>query len=234
MAEKAEGKVLRIVVATILGALGIGGVALFLFQKLEERWKGKTVAVLGERQVGKTHLIKFLTSGEIPENYDFTHLGKKFTGRTFKLEDLELKINDIVDLSGANDVYSDWKQEVLKADLVLYLFRADSVLQEEKGTFDRITNDMHQLKTWIEEKKRNPFSRILLYYIGTHIDLIPGYSGSKISNSNKIADKLNKLEIVKKMKLICKPDGLLAATMKDEIGTQKLVSELFKHIQDLK
>ena len=56
--------------------------------------KGKRVAVLGERNVGKTVLLKFLTSGEVPDEYMQTVLTEKVEGKRFAMGDLKLDLKE--------------------------------------------------------------------------------------------------------------------------------------------
>lgn len=66
--------------------------------------KGKRLAVLGTRGVGKTHLVKFLATGSIPADYKQTVAPEKTSSRRFKLGDLDLKVKDSLDVSGDNVV----------------------------------------------------------------------------------------------------------------------------------
>jgi hypothetical protein len=52
-----------------LAALFTGGMVYLNWDKIVIALSGKQVAVLGARQVGKTHLIEFLTTGSIPAGY---------------------------------------------------------------------------------------------------------------------------------------------------------------------
>jgi hypothetical protein len=82
-----------------LAALLAGGAALN-WDAVLMAWKGKRLAVLGARGVGKTHLIKFLTSGTIPAEYKQTVAPEKASARRFALGDLDLKVKDTLDVSG--------------------------------------------------------------------------------------------------------------------------------------
>src|SRR4051812_38292644 len=76
-----------------------GGISLLLGTTVAVKWddivvalKGKSLAVLGARGVGKTHLITFLTSGSIPAEYKQTVAPEKMTARRFHLKELDLRL----------------------------------------------------------------------------------------------------------------------------------------------
>ena len=79
----------------------IGGAALMGVGILADI-KGYKLAVLGARRVGKTVLIKFLTTGTLSKGYVKTGRPKKTDSRRFKLKNLNLKIEESVDSPGSD------------------------------------------------------------------------------------------------------------------------------------
>src|SRR5262249_21203756 len=93
--------------------IGIGVVSLLVGTTIAVKWddivvalKGKKLAVLGARGVGKTHLITFLSSGSIPAEYKQTIAPQKASSRRFQLKDLDLKMKDTLDVSGDKAAYA--------------------------------------------------------------------------------------------------------------------------------
>jgi GTPase SAR1 family protein len=75
-------------------------------------FKGKRIAILGERAVGKTTLATFLSSGSIPEKYEQTLETRTVNARRFQLNELDLKVRQTRDVSGSKDAYSEWKKSI--------------------------------------------------------------------------------------------------------------------------
>ena len=138
-----------------LGLLGLGGATLVA---LLSDVKGKKFAVLGERKAGKTVLVNFLTKGTFSKEYAQTLLPKKTDSNHFKLEDLELKVEESVDVPGVDYYFDRWEDITKKADIVLYLLRADKLRAGDKPTEERVKTDMGQIGRWMKENsKEYPF-----------------------------------------------------------------------------
>ena len=147
-----------------LGALvGAASIGWAILDELEH----KKLAVLGERVVGKTALIQFLTTGTLPDKYLSTDGVYKTSRGHIKLEDLELKIDESRDLPGGIPWYVDWKNLTEEADIVLYLLRVDKLMASDKHTEERVKRDMGHIGNWLKE---NP-KEFPLLIIGTHCDL---------------------------------------------------------------
>ena len=91
----------------IVAWIVIGVVSLLVGTTIAVKWddivvalKGKRLAVFRAPIIGKTHLIKFLSSGSIPTEYKQTVAPKKASSRRFQLKDLNLKVKDTLDVSG--------------------------------------------------------------------------------------------------------------------------------------
>lgn len=106
--------------ATVIAA----GVAYWKRDEIKDLWesliislKGKRVAVLGERNVGKTVLLKFLASGEVPGEYIQTVLTEKVEQKRFAMGDLKLDLKETRDVSGGHDAIEEWKTLHDEADI---------------------------------------------------------------------------------------------------------------------
>ncbi len=122
-------------------ALLAGCVVAATWDDIKKWWNGKSIAIIGARGVGKTHLCKFLLEGEIPEEYEQTTEPKKFSGRKFKLDELKLKIDDIIDVPGSKDYYKIWEQNCKCAKIFFYLVKSYEIFDNNEATISRIKTD---------------------------------------------------------------------------------------------
>jgi hypothetical protein len=162
---------LPLVVAYAIAAIGgaaATAVVVVSVDMIINWWKGKKLAVLGQREVGKTVLINYLTTGVLSTDYSQTTEERKTKRNKLKMGDLALRIKRSKDVPGAQVDYPRWKEIHKSSDLTLYLFRADLVLADDSDVLQRIEDDLGQIRRWRAED--HP-----LYLIGTHCDLDPKY-----------------------------------------------------------
>ena len=151
---------------------------------------GKRFAVLGERGVGKTVLINFLTKGTLSQGYIQTLDLEKTASNYFKLKDLKLGIKQSKDVPGDPDFYALWEDIVQNSDIVLYLMRSDKLMAGDKYTEERVKRDMGQIGAWLKE---NP-KKFPLFIIGTHCDLTdPDLTKLPENKKGYYEDKLRKM-----------------------------------------
>lgn len=218
------------IAAGIVVALG-GGVALN-WDKIIIALKGKRLAVLGARAVGKTTLVKFLTSGTIPAEYKQTLAPDNAGSRRFSLKELDIRIKDTQDISGDKAAYAEWKELHDKADIVLYLMRADLLLAGDPATETRVRDDLKHISDWLESRTPRP----LFFFIGTHCDLDPEFSRLTPDRAGDYIDRFRHLPIVEEM--VARAGGTQAAkvvigSMKTISSTEVLVYELFRQVQQI-
>lgn len=160
--------IIVVAAAWIIGGTAATAAVVVGVDRLIEHLKGKRLAVLGQREVGKTVLIKYLTTGVLSTVYDQT-TEMRPTGRNkLKMGDLSLRIKRSKDVPGAKVDYPRWKEIHSDSDITLYLFRADLVLKNDTDALKRIEDDLGQIRRW--RIKEHP-----LYLIGTFCDLDPDY-----------------------------------------------------------
>tara|TARA_R110002020_G_scaffold37705_5_gene113692 strand:+ start:10936 stop:11616 length:681 start_codon:yes stop_codon:yes gene_type:complete len=191
--------------------------------------KGKRITVLGERGVGKTTLVQFLTSGTLPTDVAQTLAPEKNPGRRFALKDLDLKVKDITDVSGSEDAYAEWKKQVLGADMILYLLRADLVNQDDPAVTKRTLKDLKHLGDWLEGTKRRP----RLFIIGTHCDLDEKFKRLSPANKGDYLDEFTRNSVVRQ--LISHGGGQAQATvllgsLKSEAECEAVVHDILKRL----
>jgi hypothetical protein len=212
----------------------VGVVSLLAGTSIAVKWdaiiialKGKRLAVLGARMVGKTCLIKFLTSGSIPAEYRMTNVAEKNPGRRFSLQDLDLKIKDIVDVAGEKESYAEWKKEFDQSDIVFYLLRADRLLDGDKSVEERVRNDLKHVERWLEKR------RVSLFIIGTHCDLHPGFFTITPETMGDYVDTFKKLPTIGE--LVARGGGsqqvkVVIGSMKTITDTEALVYQIFMQV----
>lgn len=191
--------------------------------------QGKQLAVLGARAVGKTHLVKFLTSGSIPIEYKQTVAPEKTSSKRFFLKDLDLKVKDTLDLSGDKAAYAEWKELHDKADVVFYLLRADRLIAGDQLVESRVRNDLRHISEWLEA--RNP--RPSFFIIGTHCDFDAEFQCTSTDKIGDYVDKFRQLPIVRE--LISRAGGakqakVVLGSMKTVEDTEALVYQVFMQV----
>lgn len=193
------------------------------------KFKGKKLAVLGARGVGKTHLVKFLATGSIPNDYKQTVAPEKSSSRRFQLKDLDLNVKESLDVSGDKAAYAEWKQLHDQADFVFYLMRADKLIAGDRDVEARASEDLAHIGTWLESRKSRP----LFFIIGTHCDLDVEFCSLTDDRIGDYVDRFRRLPIV--MDLVAHGGGsqqakVVLGSMKTVRDTEALVYEIFRQV----
>lgn len=218
-----------ILIAVTAALIGVGAAALN-WDKIIIALEGKKLAVLGERGVGKTCLIKSLTTGTIPEKYEQTVDVEKTKARRFKLEELVLNIQESKDIPGSKDDYAQWMSVTNDADIVLYLLRIDKLMAGDRDAEGRVKQDMNQIGDWL---KKNP-KEFPLFIIGTHCDLTkPDLTQLSKDKIGDYKDQVRQMPIFKTVELLGRSGGevrVVLGSLKSESETEKLVHQIFKQV----
>lgn len=219
------------IVIAVVAALAAAGTAVALnWDKIVIALQGNRLAVLGARGVGKTHLIKFLTTGSIPAEYKQTIRPEKASSRRFQLRDLNLKVKDTRDLSGSDDAYAEWKNLHNEADIVLYLLRVDKVMSGDTQTEARVRKDMKHIGAWLKERTQRPH----FFIIGTHCDLTdPDLTKLPEDKVGEYVDRVRRLPIIKEAVLRgggAQNTKVVLGSMKSLPETEALVYRLFMEV----
>lgn len=215
-----------LIVIAVISALA-GGTALAVnWDAIVINWKGKRLAILGARGVGKTYLHKFLTTGSIPAEYKQGTAPEKTPPRRFQLHDLNLNIKDGLDVPGDTN-YRDWKEQHDLADIVFYLLRADRLIAGDATVESRVLADIKQIAGW---RKNNPPR---LFIIGTHCDLDSEFATLDPNKKGDYKDKFRRLPIVNELELRAggaQQPIVVLGSMKTDQDTEALVYEIFKQV----
>lgn len=216
------------IVLAVVAAL-VGTTITVKWDKIVITLRGKQLAVLGARGVGKTHLVKFLTTGSIPVEYKQTVAPEKTSSNRFFLKDLDLKVKDTLDLSGDKAAYAEWKDLHDKADVVFYLLRADRLIAGDHVVEGRVRDDVRHIGEWLDA--RNP--RPSFFIIGTHCDFDAEFQSTSTDKIGDYVDKFRQLPIVSK--LIAQAGGtqqakVVLGSMKTVQDTEALVYQVFMQV----
>lgn len=179
--------------------------------------------------MGKTHLIKFLTSGSIPAEDEQTVASEKAAARRFQLKDLDLKVKDTLDVSGDKAAYAEWKELHDKADVVFYLLRADRLIAGDADVEARVRDDLRHIEGWLQARAHRP----RFFVIGTHCDFDTEFAGLSADKIGDYVDKFRKLSIVSE--LVGRGGGaqlakVVLGSMKTVQDTEGLVYQIFMQV----
>lgn len=191
--------------------------------------KGKRLAVLGARGVGKTHLVKFLSTGSIPAEYKQTVAPEKVSSRRFQLKELDLKVRESLDVSGDKAAYGEWKELHDQADVIFYLLRADRLIAGDPDVEARVRDDLKHIGGWLEA--RNPRPRFFI--IGTHCDFDAEFRSTSADKIGDYVDNFRRLPIV--TELVVRAGGgqrakVVLGSMKTIQDTKALVYQIFMQV----
>ena len=211
-------------------AVSSAALAAVAIRVLKRRLKGKTLAVLGERKVGKSCLIEFLTTGSIPKKYRQNLYAREVSGRRIQLRELELYIPELTDLPGSADEHHEWREGTNEADIVLYLLRVDKLMEGDVDTEKRVEQDMHQISRWLKDKPK----KFPLFIIGTYCDLTnPNLTTLPADQIGKYEEKVRGKSIFRRIELLGGGRGkvrFVFGSLKSEATTEELVYQLFYQI----
>jgi len=146
--------------------------------------RGELIGVLGERGVGKTHLQTFLREGRIPATYVGTQTQTRLSpsrAQLWSFEDTQGKPKSVrlkggYDVPGSAGAVEAWKEALNSATVLLYLFRADLVIEGQKPHLRRIHEDATLIAKLIHDRPSYA-KRLRAALVGTHYDLVEGYAG---------------------------------------------------------
>jgi hypothetical protein len=219
-----------VVIAALSLLIGGGATVIALnWDKIVLALKGKKIAVLGARGVGKTHLIRFLSTGSIPAAYKQTVAPEKASARRFQLCELDLKLKKTLDLSGDKAAYAEWKELHDSSDVVLYLLRADRLMVADAEVEARVRADLRHIGGWLEASSKRP----RFFIVGTHCDLDSEFSGIPPDREGDYVDKFQRLPVM--TELVARGGGahlvkVVLGSMKKLEDTEVLVYRLFNQV----
>lgn len=210
----------------------IAPIVVLSVDKLSSKTKGKRFAVLGVRQVGKSHLIEFLVNGTIPKGYKKTLTAVKTPKKKINLRELHLQLKESRDLPGDDSSRAEWKSLVEESDFVLYLLRADHVLANNADVEKRVKSDIRFIAEWIEQNNTPKCDR-KLFVVATHCDMSAYYQSTYSTDMAGFLDMFKKLPVIRE--LVIRGGGLkkvrvIAGSMRTEQETEVLAYQILREV----
>jgi GTPase SAR1 family protein len=221
-----------------LGSIIVGGVVFSNWERIEAKISGKSFAVLGPRHVGKTTLIHFMRTGEVKEthrrtteeSFDVSTRAFMYEGE-HKEESIEVKMKSGVDVSGDRSKLSQsrWKDVVESADVVLYLFQANRVLDDDEEYKKRLREEAGLISKWIEGRANEPSVQL----VGTHCDLDEEFEVIKHENTTQYyLDGFSDDEAIRKMSRKLSSGTVILGSLETEEHARGLVTQIIKRLPE--
>ena len=217
----------------IIIAFVAGGAVVGFFWKWEDIQyvlKGKKVAVLGARSVGKTTLLTYMSKGILISRYKQTTRSEGVERRRYKQGELDIRLSKTKDVSGSKDAYNEWRDLFSKNDIILYLIRTDELLNENQEIEARAITDLGQIREWIQEFQ----SKKLFFIVGNHWDTDPEFENAKKNNRlGNYQDKFNALPVVKNIQLLAGGKSkvkVALGSLATETDADLLISHIFTQV----
>jgi len=172
----------------IIIPVGFTVVGYFIFRGIKKKTKGKKLIVLGKTGTGKSSLVQAFAEGTIPKGHVNLAGVRTFVPKINAKElGLELSEEPIEDFPGVNEFRKIWQEKLPEKDLIIYLFRADHLLDNEKNG-KRIRADiMSDIPHILAKKKRGAFFCI----VGTHLDLLHNFTFGKYEDHRSFEEHKN-------------------------------------------
>lgn len=218
-----------IVIALAVGGVA-GGAVASNWENITYALKGKKIAVLGARAVGKTTLLTYMEKGILIERYKQTLDKQEIKKTHIQLGDLDIWLKKTDDVSGDKAAYGVWKKLFEEADLVLYVVRTDMLLKHDSSTEKRTEDDLRQVQSWIKECN----SKKQFFIVGNHWDSDPDFKNLTPDQMGNYVDRFRALPVVKRMTQLA--GG--AATVKVALGSlaterdsETLITTIFRQVE---
>lgn len=160
------------VAARILGPLLLA-VATVSLHKHFKKVSGRTLAILGERQSGKTTLTRLMSQGILGDpEYIETVADTSYAGATTTLPDgTVLHVGDLKDLPGDESAWLPWRNRVQESHHVIYLLRSPQLRTGRSTARNRCRRDLQQIAIWIEEANSEERGERSVVLVFSHRDL---------------------------------------------------------------
>ena len=220
-----------IFIAFAVGAV-VSGSVVSNWENIVYSLKGKKIAVLGARRVGKTTLLKYMEKGILIERYKQTRNKDEIERTRIKLGDLDILIKKTDDVSGDEGTYGVWGKLFKEADLVLYIVRTDRLLAQDSATEKRSQNDLEQIKIWIKELGAT--ERKQFFIVGNHWDSDPVYKNLTPDQRGNYQSQFTSLPIVKRMIQLAGGAAKVKVTLgslANENDANYLIQTIFKQVE---
>jgi len=113
-------------------------------------FKGKRIAILGDKATGKTTLHNFLTNGELKGGSGI----EKTKSNALKLKDLEFYFSSSTDIAGSADFVNVWKDIIQKSDFTFYMVNSEKVFYNDTSYIKLIEMQLSMIGRYYKEASR--------------------------------------------------------------------------------
>lgn len=198
--------------------------------KLKKKVVGKEVIILGQRSTGKTTLLNYLATGEIPSDIQQTvSLERIKKKKTKKLKELGWKVrlaNTQKDYAGVTGDYMPWVSGIETADIMIYLFKIDEWLIDAESIEAQLDKDLVNIKKGLADKT------IPVFIIGTHFDLYESVFGNSDSERRQLIDEIKGMGFIKSMKAQLDNDDRKTRVLIGSMNTDENLDEIVKQLAE--
>lgn len=209
----------------VAGVVGSAALAWWKKDEIAELWdgiviklKGKKIAVLGARGVGKTTLLSFLSKGELPSEYMQTVVTESVKGNRFSMADLKLDLKETSDVSGGHDAVEEWRRIHDSSDIVLYLANATELDRR------RIERDLGKIESWRAAREKKP----KLMVVVTHLDLDPAYVATPAAKQGDYRDRFVAENLDSGLHALSERPQIIMGSLRDSESAAKVVAQVIK------
>lgn len=137
----------------ILGAAALG--ALILIALDREELQEHRLAVIGPRQTGKTTLSRLLAENALPGSVPQTTVPESFKGAYDFPGQGWVRWQDIASGTGSRFgnpfAWGQWWDMLQGADRILYVYRVDLLIRNDRATLDCIARDAEHLGAFLRQ-----------------------------------------------------------------------------------
>ena len=189
--------------------------------------KGKRIAVLGARQVGKTTLLSFISKKVLVKDYKATLKPEDIERKMLTEYGIDIRLKSTQDVAGSDtaDLRVVWKNLCEKSDTIIYILRTDLLLNFHQATENRVKTDLQHITEWVKNNNKK------LIIVGNHWNTDSQYG--ILNQSDKLGeyyDKVKKLPVMQDIETLAGGAGkvkLALGSLDNEERIQKLLQAIF-------
>jgi len=220
----------------IIAALGVGAggaTVVYNWDDIYSALRKKKIAVLGERGVGKTTILKYMEKRILIEHYKQTLIKEEIKKTKIKLGDLNISVEKTHDVPGSQDAYGAWKALFDTSDVIFYIVRTNELLNFNPTTEKRCGEDLGQIQGWLKDSKAEK----QFFIVGNHWNSDPEFKNLTDETMGNYVDRFRALPVVKTMTRRASESGKVK-TVKVALGSlaterdaDYLITMIFKQVE---
>lgn len=202
---------------------------IFTSEDIKFALKGKRIAVLGLRQVGKTTLLTYIEKGILIQTYEATLVPKTVERKWLKLPDLDIRFRKTRDVAGSSDadVRNEWKKLCKESDIILYIVRTDMLLCGDKKAEVDVEKDLRNIGGWVKDSNKK------VVIVGNHWNTDSEYRNLTPDKEGVYVDRFKALPFVQNMTLLAGGVGnvkVALGSLESTSFAERLISRIFTQV----